>query len=282
MVAWHLLRLTRPKQWVKNLFVFAPVLFAGELTQLNGFLSSLIAFGYFSLAAACVYVLNDISDVEDDRRHPIKKTKRPIASGKVTLLQARVLLVMLYLGLATGLLWNWRAMLPIVAYLALNVAYSLVLRHIPVVDIFTIALGFVARVVAGALAIAAPLSAWMFITTLCLALYLAAIKRRQELARVGSGSRKVLNDYSVTLVENFAVISATGALVFYSIFALVAREQLVYTIPFVLFGLFRYWYISDRLESAESPTEAMLRDIPLVVTVVLWSGICAFVLVAGN
>lgn len=282
MVAWHLLRLTRPKQWVKNLFVFAPVLFAGELTQLNGFLSSLIAFGYFSLAAACVYVLNDISDVEDDRRHPIKKTKRPIASGKVTLLQARVLLVLLYLGLATGLLWNWRAMLPIVAYLALNVAYSLVLRHIPVVDIFTIALGFVARVVAGALAIAAPLSAWMFITTLCLALYLAAIKRRQELARVGSGSRKVLNDYSVTLVENFAVISATGALVFYSIFALVAREQLVYTIPFVLFGLFRYWYISDRLESAESPTEAMLRDIPLVVTVVLWSGICAFVLVAGN
>lgn len=282
MVAWHLLRLTRPKQWVKNLFVFAPVLFAGELTQVAGVVSSLIAFAYFSVAAACVYVLNDISDVEDDRRHPIKRDKRPLASGKVSLLQARVLLVVLYLGLATGFLWNWQAMLPIVGYLALNVAYSLSLRHIPVVDIFTIALGFVARVVAGALAIAAPLSAWMFITTLCLALYLAAIKRRQELARVGSGSRKVLNDYSVSLVENFAVISATGALVFYSIFALVAREQLVYTIPFVLFGLFRYWYISDRLESAESPTEAMLRDIPLVVTVAIWTAICAFVLVAGN
>jgi decaprenyl-phosphate phosphoribosyltransferase len=282
MVAWHLLRLTRPKQWVKNLFVFAPVLFAGELTQVVGVVSSLIAFAYFSVAAACVYVLNDISDVEDDRRHPIKRDKRPLASGKVSLLQARVLLVVLYLALATGFLWNWQAMLPIVGYLALNVAYSLSLRHIPVVDIFTIALGFVARVVAGALAIAAPLSAWMFITTLCLALYLAAIKRRQELARVGSGSRKVLNDYSVSLVENFAVISATGALVFYSIFALVAREQLVYTIPFVLFGLFRYWYISDRLESAESPTEAMLRDIPLVVTVAIWTAICAFVLVAGN
>lgn len=277
-----LLRLLRPKQWVKNAFVFAPLLFAAEFTVLDKSLSTLITFAYFCVAASAAYVVNDIADVEDDRRHPIKRNKRPLASGALSLTKAKWLLVFLYAVLATGFLWNADVMLPVIGYVALNVAYSLSLRHIAVLDLFAIALGFVARVVAGALAIGAPLSAWMFITTLCLALFLAALKRRQELISLGSESRKVLGQYSVDLVDRFAQISATGALVFYSIFVLVAKESLVYTVPVVLFGMFRFWFITVRATSAESPTESMLKDWPLLVTVGIWVGLCGWVLVAGN
>jgi 4-hydroxybenzoate polyprenyltransferase len=267
---------------VKNAFVFAPLLFAAEFTALDKSISALITFAYFCIAASAAYVVNDIADVEDDRKHPIKSNKRPLASGAISLTKAKWLLVLLYAVLATGFLWNADVMLPVLGYVALNVAYSLSLRHIAVLDLFAIALGFVARVVAGALAIGAPLSAWMFITTLCLALFLAALKRRQELLVLGAGSRKVLGQYSVELVDRFAQISATGALVFYSIFVLVAKESLVYTVPVVLFGMFRFWFITVRATSAESPTESMLKDWPLLITVGIWVGLCGWVLVAGN
>ena len=122
----------------------------------------------------------------------------------------------------------------------------------------------------------------MFITTLCLALFLAALKRRQELLVLGAESRKVLGQYSIELVDRFAQIAATGALVFYSIFGLVAREALVYTVPVVLFGMFRFWFITVRASSAQSPTESMLKDWPLLATVAIWVGLCGWVLVAGN
>jgi 4-hydroxybenzoate polyprenyltransferase len=174
-------------------------------------------------------------------------------------------------------------MLPIGGYIAINVVYSLFARKVPVLDIFTIAFGFVLRVVAGALAISEPLSAWMFVTTLCLALYLAAMKRRHELKNLGSKSRSSLETYSVAVVERFAEISATAALVCYAIFVVTVKAMLVYTIPIVAFGLFRYWFIAERLKSAESPTEAMLRDWQLVVAVLLWVSVCGGVLLfAGH
>ena len=276
------LRVLRPKQWVKNAFVFAPLLFAAEFTSLEKSLSALITFAYFCVAASAAYVVNDIADVEDDRKHPIKSNHRPLASGALSLTKAKWWLGFLYAILATGFLWNLDVMLPVVGYVALNIAYSLSLRHIAVLDLFAIALGFVARVVAGALAIGAPLSAWMFITTLCLALFLAALKRRQELLVLGAESRKVLGQYSIELVDRFAQIAATGALVFYSIFVLVAKESLVYTVPVVLFGMFRFWFITVRASSAQSPTESMLKDWPLLATVAIWVGLCGWVLVAGN
>ena len=281
-MSFAVVRLLRPKQWVKNAFVLAPILFSAEFLNPARVFAALIAFALFCVASSAAYVLNDIADIEDDRNHPIKKTKRPLASGAVSLKTAKWLLVCLYAILALGFLWSPEVMLPIVGYIALNVAYSLTLRHIPVLDLFAIALGFVGRVVAGAIAIQAPLSAWMFITTLCLALFLAALKRRQELLALGSSSRKVLGQYSVELVDRFAQISATGALVFYSIFVLVAKEELVYTIPLVLFGMFRFWFITVRETSAVSPTESMLRDWPLLITVGAWAGICGVVLLAGN
>jgi len=169
-------------------------------------------------------------------------------------------------------------MLVILAYLLLNLAYTLVLKHQPVLDIFTIAIGFVLRVYAGARALAVPVSAWMFVTTLCLALYLAAVKRRQELRHCGSESRLVLARYSEALVERYAEMAATGALVFYSMFVMAARPQLVLTVPLVLFGLFRYWYVVDELELGESPTDVLLTDGQLLVTLTLWAASCVWVL----
>lgn len=187
---------------------------------------------------------------------------------------AITLLILLY-GL---LVWGWfiapSVMKVIIAYLLLNVAYTFFLKHQPVVDIFTIAIGFVLRVYAGAVALAVPLSHWMFVTTLCLALYLAAMKRRQELRLNSVEGRDVLKKYSVALIDRYAGMTATGALIFYSLFVTSAKPQLIMTVPLVLFGLFRYWYVVEEREEVESPTEALLVDWQLLVTVALWAGCC--------
>jgi len=282
MVAWHLFRLLRPKQWVKNLFVFAPLLFAGDFAKLELVISSILAFAYFCLAASCVYILNDLSDIEADRTHPVKSLSRPLASGHVTVRQASWALGVGLTALLSGIFVVHWAMVPIGGYIAINVVYSLAARKVPVLDIFSIAFGFVLRVVAGALAISEPLSAWMFVTTFCLALYLAAIKRRHELKNLGSKSRSSLESYTVAVVERFAEIAATAALVCYAVFAVTVKAALVYTIPIVAFGLFRYWFVAEKLKSDESPTEAMLRDWQLIAAVVLWAGVCGGVLLLAG
>ena len=163
-------------------------------------------------------------------------------------------------------------------YLSLNLAYTLVLKHQPVIDIFTVAIGFVLRVYAGAMALSVPVSSWMFVTTLCLALYLAAVKRRQELTQSGIEGRKVLEHYSVSLVDCYAEMSATAALLFYSLFVMTARPEMIITIPFVLYGLFRYWFVVDSLDGGESPADAFLSDWQLLLTVIIWVGVCAWAL----
>lgn len=273
-----LFKLMRPKQWIKNGFVFAPLLFTGLFLDLFALSQTLIAFSLFSLAASATYVVNDLKDIEEDRKHPTKSKKRPLASGQVTPAQAKKLLVGLYGLLILGFFVQPLVMGVIVGYLLLNVAYSYYLKHQPVLDIFTIAIGFVLRVYAGAVAISVPLSSWMFVTTLCLALYLAAIKRRQELVQTTQQGREVLQKYTVSLVDRYAEMAATGALLFYSLFVMNARPEMVITIPFVLFGLFRYWYVSEALGEGESPTDALLSDKQLLITVVGWIGVCLWAL----
>ena len=265
-----LILLMRPKQWVKNGFVFAPLIFTGLFLDLASVSQTLIAFLLFSLAASATYVLNDLTDIESDKKHPVKSLKRPLAAGWVTPAQAKVLLALLYLILALGVFFQPLIMAVVGGYLVLNLAYSYYLKHQPVLDIFTIAIGFVLRVYAGAVAISVPVSSWMFVTTLCLALYLAAIKRRQELLQTKMDGRKVLARYSVSLVERYAEMAATGALLFYSLFVMSARPEMVFTIPFVLFGLFRYWYVTEIQQGGESPTDALYSDKQLIITVIGW------------
>ena len=161
-------------------------------------------------------------------------------------------------------------------YLALNIAYSVGLKRIPVIDIFALAAGFVLRVYGGAAAIPVPVSSWMLVTTLSLALYLAVIKRRQELIDAGPGSRAVLQSYSVALLDRYAETAALSAVVFYGLFAVTVRPRLNVTMPFVLYGLFRYWYRADSTGKGESPIELVGGDWQLIVTVIAWAAVCVW------
>ena len=273
-----LLKLMRPRQWIKNAFVLAPLVFAREFTDPGAVANALTAFALFCVASSAGYILNDIHDIERDRTHPSKRHSRPLAAGTVSMRPAIGLLIVCYCVLFIGLFWSFPTMLAILAYVLLNVAYTYVLKHQPVLDLFSIAVGFVLRVYAGALALAVPLSSWMAITTLCLALYLAAIKRRQELANSGVESREVLRMYSVELIDRYAEMSATGALIFYSLFVMSANARLVWTIPLVIFGLYRYWYVVEHLDGGESPTDAVLTDLPLAIAILIWVGVCVIAL----
>jgi len=270
-----LLTLMRPRQWVKNAFVFAPLIFAGEFLKLQSIEKVALAALIFCVASSATYILNDLSDIERDRRHPKKSQTRPLASGLISVPQAITLLLVLYAVLLATWFDMPAVLYVVLGYLLLNLAYTLVLKHQPVIDIFTIAIGFVLRVYAGAMALSVPVSSWMFVTTLCLALYLAAVKRGQELASNGSESREVLQHYTPALLNRYAEMAATGALLFYSLFVITTRPALVMTIPLVLYGLYRYWFIVESKDGGESPTDALLGDWQLLLTVAIWAVVSA-------
>lgn len=274
--AHALLTLMRPRHWVKNAFVFAPLLFTGLYSSPSACLAAAAAAAAFCLASSAVYILNDLQDLERDRQHPTKALTRPLAAGTVSQACARLLLVLLLVGTVAAALPAPKVLGIIALYLGINVAYSFGLKHIPVVDIFCVASGFVLRVEAGAVALDVPVSDWMLVTTGCLALYLAAVKRRQELASSGVEAREVLSRYSLSLIDRYAEHSATAALVFYGLFVTTTKPQLIPTVPMVLFGMFRYWYVVDQHRMGESPTDALLTDTPLLMTVAAWAGACAW------
>lgn len=273
-----LLRLIRPKHWVKNLFVLAPLIFSGTFTRPMVALLAVFGTLLFCVAASIVYIINDLSDVRRDMLHPVKRFTRPIASGAVSVTEARVVLVVLSLLLVVGTFVSIPLVAVLIGYILLNLLYSVWLKSIPVVDIFCVAAGFVLRVYAGARVIDVPLSSWMMVTTLSIALYLAAIKRRDELDAQGDGARAVLGQYSIALLDRFALMSSVCSMVFYSLFVVTTRPVLAFTIPLVLFGIFRYWFLVDRGERGESPTDALWSDRTLAITVVLWGLLCAYLL----
>lgn len=274
--------LLRPRQWVKNVFVFAPLIFAGEFLKLQSIEKVALAALIFCVASSATYILNDLTDIERDRRHPKKSKSRPLASGLVSIPQAITLLLILYVALLAAWFVMPAVLYVVMGYLLLNLAYTFVLKHQPVIDIFTIAIGFVLRVYAGAMALSVPVSSWMFVTTLCLALYLAAVKRGQELASNGSDSREVLQHYTPALIDRYAEMAATGALLFYSLFVMTARPEMVMTIPLVLYGLYRYWFIVESKDCGESPTDALLGDWQLLLTVAIWGVVSAVSIWPGH
>lgn len=275
------LKLMRPKQWIKNSFVLAPVVFSSLFLHFGSVVSEIMAFIYFCIASSATYVLNDLKDVESDRQHP-KKSKRPIASGAISEGKARQIMYILY-GLAlSSFLYNAYLGLIIVAYLGLNIAYSNYLKHQPVLDIFTIAIGFVLRVYAGAVVLNVPVSEWMLITVLSISLFLASVKRRQELISSSDNkSRSVLQFYSTELIEKYTIMSSTASLIFYTLYITSANPKLIFTVPFVYFGIFRYWFIVYYYTSGESPTDVMFKDRPLQIAIVAWAMVCLWQLAKG-
>jgi decaprenyl-phosphate phosphoribosyltransferase len=269
-------RLLRPRQWVKNAFVLAPLIFSGSFHDRAAVGQALLATALFCVASSATYVFNDIIDREADARHPVKSRTRPLASGEISTSVAIALFGLLLCIVLASLAWSPATTAVVAFYICLNLAYTLKLKHVPVIDIFVLAAGFVLRVYAGAVALDVPLSSWMMVTTLSLALYLAAVKRRDELVNSGGTARSVLNMYSVRLLDRYAEMAALSAVVFYGLFVVTIQPKLNVTLPFVLFGLFRYWYVVEDGARGESPTDAVWSDWPLMLTVVAWAAVCAW------
>ncbi len=279
---WPLVRLMRPRQWIKNLLVFAPLLFSASFLKPACDARALIAFVAFSIASSAVYILNDLMDVASDRLHPIKSVTRPIAAAWVRPRSAWILFAILIALTLTTFAFDRMTAVALVLYVLLNVAYSARLKHVPVLDLFILSSGFVIRVYVGAASIHVYLSFWMFITTLCLALYLAAGKRRQELVIMGAASRSVLARYTVGLLDYYALISAISAILFYGLFVATEKPALAITLPFVLFGLFRYRYVIDIKNEGESPADVFWTDSPLLICIAGWAAACLYGLLTAK
>lgn len=288
-----LIELIRPKQWIKNLFVFAPILFAGKLLDIPMMLTNIIAFFAFCGISSSIYVLNDIADVESDRVHK-KKRFRPLASGDVTIPQAKIMFVILIV--ITILLSSLLPPLFIVAitlYFINNLLYTFKIKNIVLLDVFSISAGFILRVVAGAFAIDVSVSSWMIITTIFISLFLGISKRRAELSGPNQENlekqRKVLSDYDVAFVDQMNTIAATGTIISYALYTVSEKaiqsfhsEMLIYTTPFVIYGIFRYLFLLHKKNLGESPTQIVTRDIPIIINSLIWLISCALIIYKGK
>ncbi len=271
---------TRPGQWVKNLFVLAPLVFAKYLDHPTDVARSLLAFVAFCAASGAVYLLNDIRDLEADRLHPDKK-RRPLASGRLSVTAAgRAAAIVAALGLSFALALGRNVAATLVGYLILNLAYSLWLKKIPYLDAASIALGFLLRVLAGSAAVSVTPSSWLLACTALLAAYLALGKRAHELTTLGERAaehRKVLARYRRSHVQTVMSVLGIATVVTYAIYTLSDRtrdffgtDHLIYSSLFVAFGLFRFRALSLDDRRSVSPTEAMLRDWPFVFNILCW------------
>lgn len=276
---------------MKNLFVLVPLVFAHRLDRFDLALRSAAAFAAFCAAASAIYLLNDLRDREADRLHPVKRL-RPIATGRLGTSPALAAAGVLAAG-ALGLAWTlgpgFSTCLGI--YLALNVLYSLGLKHLVILDVMTIALGFVLRVEAGALAIAVEVSSWLVLCTIFVALFLGFAKRRHELAlqpESGAGTRQVLEHYSLTFVDQMINVVTASTIVSYALYtvdpataARLGTPYLIVTVPLALFGIFRFLFLLYQRSDVASPTDAILRDPPFLVNLALWGVTVLFLIYAG-
>lgn len=270
-----LIRLLRPKQWTKNLLLFAALLFSFEEIRTETILATLLGFILFSIVAGCVYILNDFVDRDRDRQHPVKKY-RPMASGQVNPSHALMFgIILLILSVGTAFMMNPLFGVLCIVYFLLNVSYSFVLKHLVILDMMTIAAGFVLRAIAGGVLIHVPFTPWFLICTMLLSLFLAIGKRRNELTLLegNTGShRKVLDNYSITLLDQFNTIVTTATIISYSLFTFTSDRtiHLMWTIPLVIYGMFRYLYLIHMKNQGGSPDRVLFEDKPILITVMLY------------
>jgi 4-hydroxybenzoate polyprenyltransferase len=279
--ARELSSLLRPRHWIKNGFVFVGVLFAGAWRQPQILWRVLLAAAAFSLVASGVYIFNDLFDREQDRNH-VSKKNRPLAAGRVSAGNAVILLIVLWiLGFALALLASRTVLAILLLYIILNVAYSLRLKDVVLLDVFIIASGFMLRILAGTAGVGIPPSQWLLLCGLMLALFLGFTKRRAELYATGGNGegtqRKVLNHYHSVLLDKMIVITATCVIITYSLYTMSPAtiqvhhtESLIYTVPFVIYGIFRYIYSLHTRATGSDPTQELFRDPHILFSIVGW------------
>jgi 4-hydroxybenzoate polyprenyltransferase len=291
----------RPRQWTKNLALFVGLVFAQQLFTLTSFERAFVAFVVFCLASSCVYIFNDLLDLERDRQHPTK-SKRPLASGELPISWAIATIGVLLLGCAglIVLLFNMPIQqtdifaslgganvlfaLTVATYIVLMALYSVWLKHIVLLDVFVIASGFVLRILAGAVVIPVMISQWLYLVTILLSLFLALSKRRHELILLqgdASNHRQILKEYSLPLLDQLITIVIAATIMAYSLYTFegpTGNHRLMITIPLVLYGMFRYLYLMHMRMEGGSPEEVLLRDRHMLGTVVLCTVLIIIVL----
>ena len=268
------LRLARPKQWTKNGFVLAGLVFSGEALQLVPIFNAMLAFIAFCALSSSVYAANDVLDVKEDRAHPLKRF-RPVASGEVSAQSALLFAGALSVGgLALGFFVDLGVGIAGVGYLLLQVVYTTFLKHMAILDVMSISTGFVIRALAGVAAVGTPMSPWLIVCTGLLTLFLGFSKRRHELAALGTGAaghRKNLRDYSVPMLDEMMNIMISATIIAYTLYTFTVYENayMMSSIPFVIYGVFRYMLLVHR-DGGDNPDTLLLQDRPLQVTLFLW------------
>lgn len=283
-----LLREIRVNQYTKNILIFAAPLFGGVLLDVDILYRSFLAFISFSFIASAVYVINDIMDIEKDRQHPIKRN-RPIASGMISIYMAIILAVLLFVvSLGISVYIDKMLMMILLIYFGMNVAYSVRLKHVVLFDVMIIAMGFVLRAFAGVVSSSVGASNWFILCVFMLSLFLALAKRRAEMLLFledKSKQRKVLKEYSLELIDQLLMVATAASLTSYSMFALNAHvnskvheggtetPEMLITIPFVIYGMFRYLYLVHIKKQGGAPEQVLVHDKPILITCIMFFSI---------
>jgi len=282
----------RPRQWIKNAFVWAPLLFSGQFTKFDLCGKAALIFVSFCIVSGAIYVINDLADRYEDKQHPLKRF-RPIASGAISPGTAIIFsMVLIVVGVAVAWYVSWSGVLIVLIYVVMNILYSLALKHVAIVDVMTIAAGFVLRVLGGSVAISVAPSHWLLLCTVMISLFLGFTKRRDELlaaAGQAQNSRVVLRNYNVAFLDQAISMVTSVTVLCYVLYTVDARTLQVFgtramllTVPSVIYGLFRYIYIIYHLEEGEDPTSTLVRDIPTIVNMIIWIVISLIVVICGD
>ena len=280
----------RPRQWTKNFFVFAGLLFTlDQRHSIADFARVAAAFALFCVLSGSVYLLNDILDAERDRKHPLKSS-RPVAAGKLSSGSAWVAsLILLAGGLAGSFLLNTAFGIAAAGYVALQIAYCFALKHVVILDVMVVATGFVLRAIAGAAVIGVVISPWLLMCTILLALFLGLAKRRAELVRLESnaGSHRVsLERYTVPFLDQLMAITTASTVISYALYTFFSKTgethpYMMATLPFVIYGIFRYLLLIHENAGADSPEMLVVTDKPLLLDILLWALACALIVKLG-
>ncbi len=280
MTVKHIVLSMRPEQWVKNLIVFAALLFSKNLFNLSKGIEAFIGFIIFCLITGCAYMINDLVDLERDRLH-LSKSQRPLASGSLNKTTAiKMIAILCSICFPLAFYMNSLFGLIILVYLLLNIGYSIYLKHVVIIDVITIAAGFVLRVLGGAVIISVIPSNWLILCTILLSLFLGFSKRRHELVLLedkSSSHRKVLSYYNTYFLDQMIAVVTASTLICYVLYTMsehtiekLGTSKLIYTVPFVLYGIFRYLYLVHQKEEGGNPSEALFTDMPMIINVILW------------
>lgn len=279
----------RPHQWIKNGFILLPLLFAQRVFHYPSVVDNLQAVIIFCILSSGIYLINDLFDLEADRKHPVKRN-RPLAAGLISSKAAKVTAaVLLLFALIWGALLGQGFLLVVIIYLTIQLLYNLRLKEMVILDIFCVSAGFFLRVIAGAVAIQVSVSHWLIICTILISMFLALAKRRHELVLLGQeeskNHRKVLSEYSRYLLDQMIGVVTAATILSYVLYCIshetvekFKTDHLIYTFPFVLYGIFRYLYLIHKKNQGGAPEKILVTDLPLIMSVILWVLFCVLII----